>query len=295
MNLAICYNKLGDKENRDKYLEKFLEFFPENKRELKKEKIIKKYHFDNKFKDGSPTKRVIKICSAILVANFLLCFGISFIKPAYPDIKFIAETDDLTLANDVQEFITEHNTSTVRIKDRTLYKIGLYDVSEQNVRMKAVELADSIFVTQNLKIYSGVCFDKNKKRYEKNLNKAYRKTINMLNSVLDCKVDIEVASMSMPTKANVIIYIDENANSNAIEKIVKKLLVSGVSGLTEDNINITFNHITGNQSQDTHYPISTLIYYDLTREYYRNGLFNKAKIMLFEEFYCCFRKNTRIK
>lgn len=282
LSLAISYNKLSDKENRDKYLEKFLEFFPENKRELKKENIIRKCHFNKEVKKISPEKRVIKICSKVLVVTFILCIVISFIKPAYPDIKFIAETDDLNLANDVQEFISEHNSQIVRVKDGTLYKIGLYNVSEQNVRMKTVELADSMFVTQNLKIYSGVCFNKNKKRYEKNLNKSYRKTINMLISVSDCKVDIKVASMSMPAKANVIIYIDENANSNAIEKIVKNLLVSGISGLTEDNINVIFNNITDNQSSDTYYPISTLIYYDLAREYYRNGLFNQARIMLFE-------------
>lgn len=282
LSLAISYNELSDKENRDKCFEKFLEFFSENKRELKKANIIRKYHFNKEVKKISPEKRVIKICSKVLVVTFLLCIVISFIKPAYPDIKFIAETDDLNLANDVQEFITEHNTSTVRIKDGIIYKIGLYNVSEQNVRMKAVELADSIFVTQNLKLYSGVCFNKNKKQYEKNLNRSYRKTINMLISVSDCKVDIKVASMSIPAKANVIIYIDENANSNAIEKIVKNLLVSGVSGLTEDNINVIFNNITDNQSSDTYYPISTLIYYDLAREYYRNGLFNQARIMLFE-------------
>ena len=33
LSLAISYNELSDKENRDKCFEKFLEFFPENKRE----------------------------------------------------------------------------------------------------------------------------------------------------------------------------------------------------------------------------------------------------------------------
>lgn len=285
LSLAICYNKLGDKENRDSYLEKFLEFFPENKRELKKESIIRKYHFNKEVKKISPEKRVIKICSKVLIVTIILCLVISFIKPLYPDIKFIAETDDLTLANYVQEFIAENNTSTVRIKDGTIYKIGLYNVSESNVRMKAVELADSMFVTQNLKIYSGVCFNKNKKRYEKNLNRSYRKTINMLSSVSDCKVDINIkpASMSIPdVKANIVIDVDENANQKAIEKIVKNLLISGIGGLTEDNIKVAFNKIADNQSSDTYYPISTLIYYDLAREYYRNGLFNQARIMLFE-------------
>ena len=285
LNLAISYNKLSDKENRDKYLEKYLEFFSENKKEIKKEKIIKKYHFNNDFNDKSPTKQIIKICSIILVANFLLCFVMILIKPAYPDIKFIAVTDDLTLANDIQEFITDYNSPTVRIKDGVLYKIGFYNVSESNVRMKAVELADSMFASQDFTIYSGVRFNKNKKRYEKNLNKSYRKTINMLSSVSDCKVDIDIkpAPMSIPdVKANIVIDVDENANQKAIEKIVKNLLIRGIGGLTEDNIKVTFNNITGNQSSDTHYPISTLIYYDLAREYYRNGLFNQARIMLFE-------------
>ncbi len=285
LNLTISYNELSDKKNRDKYLEKFLEFFPENKRELKKESIIRKYHFNKEVKKISPEKRVIKICSKVLIVTIILCLVISFIKPSYPDIKFIAETDDLTLANYVQEFIAENNTSTVRIKDGTIYKIGLYNVSESNVRMKAVELADSMFVTQNLKIYSGVCFNKNKKRYEKNLNRSYRKTINMLSSVSDCKVDINIkpASMSIPdVKANIVIDVDENANQKAIEKIVKNLLISGIGGLTEDDIKVAFNKIADNQSSDTYYPISTLIYYDLAREYYRNGLFNQARIMLFE-------------
>lgn len=282
LSLAISYNELSDKVNRDKYLEKFLEFFPENKRELKKENIIKKYHFNKEAKKISSEKRVIKIFSKILVVTFILCLVISFIKPSYPDIKFIAETDDLTLANDVQEFIAEHNISTVRIKDGTIYKIGLYNVSESNVRMKAVELADSMFASQDFTIYSGVRFNKNKKRYEKNLNRSYRKTINMLISVLDCKVDIKVASMSMPAKANVIIDVYENANQKAIEKIVKNLLVRGIAGLTEDNIKVTFNKIADNQSSEANYPISTLIYYDLAREFYRNGLFNQARIMLFE-------------
>ena len=285
LNLAISYNKLSDKENRDKYLEKYLEFFSENKKEIKKEKIIKKYHFNNDFNDKSPTKQIIKICSIILVVTIILCLVISFIKPAYPDIKFIAVTDDLTLANDIQEFITDYNSPTVRIKDGVLYKIGFYNVSESNVRMKAVELADSMFASQDFTIYSGVRFNKNKKRYEKNLNKSYRKTINMLSSVSDCKVDIDIkpAPMSIPdVKANIVIDVDENANQKAIEKIVKNLLIRGIGGLTEDNIKVTFNNITGNQSSDTHYPISTLIYYDLAREYYRNGLFNQARIMLFE-------------
>ena len=282
LSLAISYNELSDKVNRDKYLEKFLEFFPENKRELKKESIIRKYHFNKEAKKISSEKRVIKIFSKILVVTFILCLVISFIKPSYPDIKFIAETDDLTLANDVQEFIAEHNISTVRIKDGTIYKIGLYNVSESNVRMKAVELADSMFASQDFTIYSGVRFNKNKKRYEKNLNRSYRKTINMLISVLDCKVDIKVASMSMPAKANVIIDVYENANQKAIEKIVKNLLVRGIAGLTEDNIKVTFNKIADNQSSEANYPISTLIYYDLAREFYRNGLFNQARIMLFE-------------
>ena len=283
LNLAISYNKLSDKENRDKYLDKYLEFFSENKKEIKKEKIIKKYHFNNDFNDKSPTKQIIKICSIILVVTIILCLVISFIKPAYPDIKFIAVTDDLTLANDIQEFITDYNSPTVRIKNGVSYKIGLYNVSESNVRMKAVELADSMFASQDFTIYSGVHFNKNKKRYEKNLNKSYRKTINMLISVSDCEVDIKLASMpNSEHKANIVIDVDENANQKAIEKIVKTLLKRGIDGLTEDNIKVTFNNITGNQSSDTHYPISTLIYYDLAREYYRNGLFNRARIMLFE-------------
>lgn len=52
-NLAICYNELSDKENRDKYLEKFLEFFPENKRELRKDNIIRKYHFNKEVKKNN--------------------------------------------------------------------------------------------------------------------------------------------------------------------------------------------------------------------------------------------------
>ena len=282
LSLAISYNELSDKVNRDKYLEKFLEFYPENKRELKKDNIIKKYHFNKEVKKISPEKRVIKICSKFLVVTFILCIVISFVKPTYPDIKFIAGTDNLTLANDVQEFIAEHNIATVRIKDGTIYKIGLYNVSDKIARAKAVELADSMFSQQDLSIYSGVCFNKNKKRYEKNLNRSYRKTINMLSSVSDCEVDIKVASMSMPAKANVIIYVDENVNAKAIEKIVKNLLIRGIDGLTEDNIKVTFNNIIDNQSSEANYPISTLIYYDLAREFYRNGLFNQARIMLFE-------------
>lgn len=284
-NLAICYNELSDKENRDKYLEKFLEFFPENKRELRKDNIIRKYHFNKEVKKITFEKRVIKICSRILVVTYILCLVISFIKPAYPNIKFIAGTDDLTLANSIQEFLTSYNSPTVRIKDGTIYKISLYNVSDKVARAKAVELADSMFASQDFTIYSGVRFNKNKKRYEKNMNRSYRKTINMLSSVSDCKVDIDIkpASMSIPdVKANVIIDVYENANQKAIEKIVKNLLVRGIAGLTEDNIKVTFNNIADNQSSDTHYPISTLIYYDLAREFYRNGLFNKARIMLFE-------------
>lgn len=285
LSLTISYNKLSDKENRDKYLEKFLDFFPENKREIKKEKIIKKYHFNKEVKKITFEKRVIKICSRILVVTIIMCLVISFIKPAYPDIKFIAVTDNLTLANDVQEFITDYNSPTVRIKDGVLYKIGIYNVSESNARMKAVELADSMFASQDFTIYSGVRFNKNKKRYEKNLNRSYRKTINMLSSVSDCKVDINIkpASMSIPdVKANIVIDVDENANQKAIEKIVKNLLIRGIGGLTEDNIKVTFNKIADNQSSEANYPISTLIYYDLAREFYRNGLFNQARIMLFE-------------
>ena len=285
LSLAISYNKLSDKENRDKYLDKYLEFFPENKRELKKDNIIRKYHFNKEVKKITFEKRVIKICSRILVVTFILCLVISFIKPAYPNIKFIAGTDDLTLANSIQEFLTSYNSPTVRIKDGTIYKISLYNVSDKVARAKAVELADSMFASQDFTIYSGVCFNKNKKRYEKNLNRSYRKTINMLSSVSDCKVDIDIkpASMSIPdVKANVIIDVYENANQKAIEKIVKNLLVRGIAGLTEDNIKVTFNNIADNQSSDTHYPISTLIYYDLAREFYRNGLFNQARIMLFE-------------
>lgn len=208
---------------------------------------------------------------------------ISFVKPTYPDIKFIAGTDDLTLANYVQEFITDYNSPTVRIKDGVLYKIGLYNVSDKIARAKAVELADSMFASQDFTIYSGVRFNKNKKRYEKNLNRSYRKTINMLSSVSDCEVDIKLASMpSSNHKANIVIDVDENANQKAIEKIVKNLLIRGIGGLTEDNIKVTFNNITDNQSSEANYPISTLIYYDLAREYYRNGLFNQARIMLFE-------------
>lgn len=283
LSLAISYNELSDKENRNKYLEKFLEFYPENKRELKKDNIIKKYHFNKEVKKISPEKRVIKICSKILVVTFILCIVISFVKPAYPDIKFIAGTDDLTLANDVQEFLTDYNTPTVRIKDGVLYKIGLYNVSDKIARAKAVELADSMFSQQNVSIYSGVCFNKNKKRYEKKLNRSYRKTINMLMPVFDCKVDIKLASMPSPdSKANIVIDVDEKANQKAIEKIVKNLLIKGIGGLTEDNVKVTFNNITGNQSSDTNYPISTLIYYDLAREHYKNGHFNLARIMLFE-------------
>lgn len=50
LSLAISYNKLSDKENRDKYLEKFLEFYPENKRELKKDNIIKNIILTKKLK-----------------------------------------------------------------------------------------------------------------------------------------------------------------------------------------------------------------------------------------------------
>ncbi len=195
----------------------------------------------------------------------------------------IATTDDIKKASEIENIISARYYNSIRFIDGTKYTIALRNANKDSYKDVVLSLIYDDVVTENVAIHidtNSTAFSK--KGYTSKLAKDLKKELpfllNGIVGVYNSTADVEFSSCffnmdcSTPyVKANVKIDTNESFDTEEINELTKKLLLSTIRGLTKENIKIVFNIEPCSKQDKCHNYQATQRLYRIAKDFYEQG------------------------
>lgn len=197
------------------------------------------------------TKRIIACFLLIVIFQVIFLF---FIYKIGRVETLVATTDNINQANKVQNVLLDNYFSTKLSKDGTRYEIfAICNKNEIDNIMIVLSESDAINQNVGLKLFDKGDFTTTKENKRKklinNINNRLTTVIRKIEDVENASVSVSIPEQAMFVYDNqpitATIYLETETEDihrhKRMEKSIKNLLISTITGLTEENLTININ------------------------------------------------------